>query len=66
MDAPESRKVFTITVNPIPAVVDPADQIVCAGDTTLKIKFPVRYPGAIYNWENGNTVNRSPATSGLG
>lgn len=52
--------VFTITVNPIPAVTPVADQVLCANMNTTAINFTGTVAGATYNWTNTN------ATIGLG
>ncbi|MBK9337983.1 MAG: beta-propeller fold lactonase family protein [Lewinellaceae bacterium] len=55
---------FTITVNPAPAVNDPANQSVCAGQTvTTTFSSPSGNP--IYNWTNSNPGIGLPA-SGAG
>jgi hypothetical protein len=43
-----------VTVNPIPNVVDPADQIVCNGTTITAINFTGSVPGTVYSWTNSN------------
>ena len=48
---PES---LTITVNPIPNVVDPADQVVCNNSNTASIIFTGNVSGTVYNWTNSN------------
>ncbi len=45
---------FTITVNPTPAVTDPADQTVCNGALTAAINFSGTGTG--YTWTNNNTL----------
>ncbi len=44
---------FTITVNPTPAVTDPADQTVCNGSLTAAVNFSGTGTG--YTWSNDNT-----------
>jgi gliding motility-associated-like protein len=51
---------FTITVNPIPTVIDPTDQVLCINSSTTAIAFSGNAPGTTYNWLN------SDATIGLG
>jgi gliding motility-associated-like protein len=46
---------FTITVNPIPTVTDPADQSLCANATTNAVNF-AGTAGATFNWTNSNTT----------
>ena len=47
-------KVFTITVNPLPAVTQPIDHIYCNGATTSIISFATAVSGATFNWTNDN------------
>ena len=56
---------FTYTVNPIPTVVDPVDQSLCAGSTTTAVNFSGAIPGTTYNWTN-NTTSIGLAASGSG
>ncbi|MBS1512669.1 MAG: PKD domain-containing protein [Bacteroidetes bacterium] len=49
-------KTFTITVNPMPGVVQPADQALCAGNFTSAVNFTGLVSGTVYNWTNNNTV----------
>ena len=60
-----SPRVFTITVNPMPAVTIPADQRLCNGSTTGMIYFASAVNGAVYNWTNNNTSIGLAAT-GIG
>ncbi len=46
---------FTITVNPTPTVVDPADDVVCNGAPTAAVTFTGAVAGTTYNWTNDNT-----------
>ena len=47
---------FTITtVDPVPVVFDPVDQILCAGIDTDPVVFTGPVPGTIFNWTNTNT-----------
>jgi gliding motility-associated-like protein len=57
---------FTITtVDPIPIVVDPADQVVCEGDLTADVIFTGPNPITSFIWSNNNfTIGL--ATSGTG
>ena len=43
---------FTITVNPIPNVIQPANQILCSGFSTAAINFAGSVNNAIYTWTN--------------
>ena len=46
---------FDITVTPTPTVNDPADQLVCAGETTLAVDFDGSLgDDATYTWTNNN------------
>ncbi|MFN0015123.1 MAG: PKD-like domain-containing protein [Saprospiraceae bacterium] len=45
---------FTITVNPLPTVNDPANQTVCAG-ATVSVTFTSPSGNPNYNWTNSNT-----------
>ncbi len=56
---------FTITINPVPAVADPADQIVCNGAATTAVNFVGTVPGTVFNWTN-NTPGIGLAASGSG
>ncbi len=47
---------FTITVNPIPSVTDPADQSLCANATTNAVNFTGAIAGTTFNWTNSNTT----------
>lgn len=52
---------FTITVNPTPIVVDPADQALCNGASTAAILFGGSVVGTTYNWTNSNPGIGIPA-----
>ncbi|GAB2807280.1 PKD domain-containing protein [Ferruginibacter profundus] len=49
-------KTFTITVNPMPDVVQPADQALCSGNFTTPINFTGPVAGTLYSWTNNNTI----------
>ncbi|MBU3660515.1 MAG: PKD domain-containing protein [Flavobacteriales bacterium] len=49
-----NSQTFTITVNPIPNVVDPANQVVCNSTPTAAIIFTGNVNGTVYNWTNSN------------
>jgi gliding motility-associated-like protein len=53
---PGTPKMFTITVNPIPAVVQPADQVLCNGNFTTAINFAGPVAGTLYSWTNTNPI----------
>jgi hypothetical protein len=46
---------FTITVNPIPTMTPPLNQVACAG-TTVTQTFSGPVAGTVYNWTNTNTA----------
>ena len=48
-------RIFTITVNPSPAVTQPADQSLCNGSATSIVYFATAVSGASFNWTNDNT-----------
>lgn len=52
-----------VTVNPVPVVDDPADQEICAGESTTAITFTGT--ATSFNWTNDNTSIGLPA-SGTG
>ena len=56
---------FTITVNPIPTVDQPASQVLCAGERTDDIIFTGNTPGTIYRWTNSDP-NIGLAATGTG
>ena len=49
---PES---FSITVNPLPDVIQPFNQFVCNGEQTPLINFIGMVPGTSFTWVNNNT-----------
>jgi gliding motility-associated-like protein len=55
---------FTITINPIPTVTIPQNQILCAGQSTTLITF-AGTAGATLSWSNDNT-STGLASSGNG
>jgi gliding motility-associated-like protein len=59
-----TAQTFTITVNPIPTVTDPADQSLCANASTTAVNFTGTV-GATFNWTN-NTPSIGLAASGTG
>jgi hypothetical protein len=54
-----------ITVNPIPDVAQPANQVVCNNNTTSPVNFTGTVPGTVFNWTN-NTTSIGLAASGTG
>lgn len=52
---PGPAQSFTITVNPTPDVVQPADQRICDGTATNAIIFSANVAGSIFNWTNNAT-----------
>ncbi|MFZ1783605.1 MAG: PKD-like domain-containing protein [Ferruginibacter sp.] len=47
---------FTITVQPTPTVNQPANQTLCAGNTTVAVPFSGAVAGTVYTWTNNNTT----------
>jgi hypothetical protein len=50
-----TAQTFTITVNPVPTVNDPADQVLCANQSTTAVTFTGNSGVTTYNWTNSNT-----------
>lgn len=46
---------YTITVQPVPTMNDPADITQCAGTTVAASNYSSTYSGATYTWTNSNT-----------
>ena len=46
---------FTITVNPVPTIADPANQVLCANASTTAINFVGGSGSTVYNWVNTST-----------
>ncbi|WP_168171904.1 PKD-like domain-containing protein [Algoriphagus sp. A40] len=56
-----------VNVNPIPTVIDPADQTLCSGTSTAAVNFTGNgVSGVVYNWTNSNTSIGLAAASGSG
>jgi len=53
---PGAPKVITLTVNPTPSVVQPADQTLCRNSNTTAVAFTGMVAGTTYNWTNNNTA----------
>jgi glycine rich protein/type IX secretion system substrate protein len=49
---PGTSQSFTITVDPTPTVVAPANQVLCHGFTTAPVTFSGPVGGTTYNWTN--------------
>lgn len=49
-------KVFTITVNPIPDVLQPPSQTLCSNSNTAPVNFSGAVTNTVYNWTNSNTA----------
>jgi gliding motility-associated-like protein len=60
-----NSETFTITVNPTPNVVDPANQNLCVGNQSIPVAFTGNVTGAIYSWTNNNAAIGLP-TFGTG
>ena len=54
VDCTGSTQSFTITVNPTPTVIDPADQTVCNGTSTTLVNFTGT--ATSYSWTNSNAA----------
>ncbi|MEY2917949.1 MAG: hypothetical protein RIS73_1663, partial [Bacteroidota bacterium] len=63
---PGISKTFDITVNPMPDVLKPTDQILCNNSNTLAVVFTGVVSGTIYNWTNTNSTIGLTASSGSG
>ncbi len=55
----------TITVNPIPTVNQPANQVLCNNTATAAVNFTGSVPGTVFNWTN-NDPSIGLAASGTG
>lgn len=53
---PGNTKRFTITVKPMPAVNQPADQVLCSNMNTAAVNFSSAVSGTVFNWTNTNTA----------
>jgi gliding motility-associated-like protein len=60
---PGAGSLYTITVNPIPQLLDPVDQVVCSGNSTAAVPF--NGSGTSYSWSN-STTSIGLTSSGLG
>jgi gliding motility-associated-like protein len=56
---------FTVTVNPIPTMVDPSDVVFCNNQSTTPINFSSNVTGTSYAWSNLNP-NIGLGTNGTG
>ena len=59
---PGTAIIVVITVNPVPNVNDPADQVICNGNSTTPVNFTGLVTGTVYNWTNDNTTIGLAAT----
>lgn len=50
------EQTFTITINPTPKVVVPADLILCSGTQSSIINFSSNTPGTTYTWTSSNPL----------
>lgn len=50
------EQTFTITVNPTPKVIVPADLTLCAGTKSSVISFSSNTPGTTYTWTSSNSL----------
>jgi hypothetical protein len=55
----------TVTVNPIPDVTDPSDQVICNGSPVTAVNFTGTVIGTIFNWVN-DTPSIGLVASGSG
>ncbi len=53
---PGNSKTFVITVNPVPTVTQPTDQLLCNNTNTAAITFSRTVAGSVYQWTNNNTL----------
>ncbi len=49
---PGPVKIFTITINPVPDVVQPPNQTLCNGNTTNLVNFTGIVNGTVFRWTN--------------
>ena len=60
-----STQDFTVTINPIPAVIAQADVVVCDNEAITSVVFTGPVPGTDYDWTNDNLtigLNQSNGT----
>jgi hypothetical protein len=50
------ERTFTITINPIPKVIVPADIVLCEGTKSSIISFNSNTPGTTYTWTSSNSL----------
>jgi hypothetical protein len=56
---------FNITVNPTPDVVQPSNQVICAGITTAPVTFSGSVGGTTYSWTNSEpSIGLAPTGNG--
>ena len=58
---PGPSKTFTITVNPLPAVVVPVSFSVCVGSSVTSSGFSSNISGTTYTWTNSNSAIGLPS-----
>ncbi|WP_297085586.1 HYR domain-containing protein [uncultured Draconibacterium sp.] len=57
--------VVVVTVNPIPSVNNPGNQVLCNNENTTAINFTGSVAGTVYNWTNDNaSINLSATGTG--
>ena len=62
---PGPLKTFTITINPVPNLVQPPNQTLCNGATTNNITFTGSLSSANYTWTNSNpSIGLDPTGTG--
>jgi gliding motility-associated-like protein len=59
---PGTTRSFTITVNPVPDVVQPVNQTLCNGATSGGVTFTGSVSGTTFSWTNNNTSIGLPAS----
>lgn len=50
------EQTFTITINPTPGVIVPADLILCSGTKSSVINFSSNTPGVTFTWTSSNSL----------
>ncbi|MBK7029813.1 MAG: hypothetical protein IPH45_11645 [Bacteroidales bacterium] len=49
---PDISDDLLVTINPIPVVTDPVDQVLCNGSLSLPVIFNGSVPGTVFTWTN--------------
>ncbi|MBK7214008.1 MAG: PKD domain-containing protein [Bacteroidales bacterium] len=53
---PDITDDLIVTINPIPVVADPADQVLCNGSASLPVIFSSSVVGTVFSWTNSLTT----------